>query len=98
MPKVSYRKTFDPRGTVYKQRITVTPEQFEKLSDALEAEFATGLPRKDKYVQTSGYETFLKPLIKHRKVCFLNNTQTRFINMFLGLNLKDENTYLSIKD
>lgn len=93
--KISYHKRFDSNGTVYDQAIRITKEQFKHLELALHSELSLNLPRKKEYVYTSGYELYLKPLrLFNDKVCFLNHTQVRFINLFLKLSLKDRNTCL----
>lgn len=38
--KTSYRKHWAPDGTVYMQRVTMSRDEFEHLSDAVEAEIA----------------------------------------------------------
>jgi len=99
--KLSYRKHWSPDGTVYKQRVSLSQQEFEHLRDAVYAEIAQNLPRKDLYINTSGYELFMRPLEleNNLKVCYLNNTQARFCNIFLGGKLKvsDRNIYIVIK-
>ena len=93
--KVSYHKHWGNDGTVYNQSIRLTKEQFNHLGLAVQSEISLKLPRKNEYVFTNGYEVYLQPLkIVNGRICFLNHTQTRFINLFLKLDLKDRNTCL----
>ena len=97
--KISFQRKWHPiEGTVYKQSVRIDKRTYEKLKDAVDAEIAHGLPRKKEYVSTSGYEIFLKPLKNENGICYLNLTQTRFINLYLKLPLKDRNTLLTIVD
>lgn len=99
--KISYRKHWGNDGTVYNQRITITTKAFTALMDAVHAEIVLKYPRKEEYINTSGYEMYLEPLLlalsEKKFYCYLNHTQTRFINLFLKLPLKNRNTYLLIK-
>ena len=93
--KVSYQKRWGKDGTVYNQSIRLTKEQFNHLELAVQSEISLKLPRKNEYVFTNGYEVYLQPLkIVNDRICFLNHTQTIFINLFLKLDLKDRNTCL----
>ena len=94
--KISFHKRFDKEGTVYTQAISITNEQLIHLEMAVYGEIDWGYRRKREYVFTSGYETFLKPL-RGNDVVFMNHTTTRFINLFLKLDLKDRNTCLLIR-
>lgn len=95
--KLSYQKHWGECGTVYTQRIKMTEDIFVQLRDAVQAEIALNYPRKEKYTQTSGYQFFLEPLKTNGySLCYLNHTQTRFVNLFLKLPLKDRNTYIKI--
>ena len=94
--KISYHNRFDSEGTVYNQAISITSEQLKSLELAIHAEIALGYPRKKEYVYTSGYEIFLKPL-RGNNVVFMNHTTTRFVNLFLKLDLKGRNTCLLIR-
>lgn len=94
--KISFHKRFDSDGAVYTQAINITREQLKHLEVAVHGEIEMKFPRKKEYVFTSGYETFLKPL-RGNDVVFMNHTTTRFINLFLKLDLKDRNTCLLIK-
>lgn len=94
-PKISYHKKWDTEGTMYNQSIRITVPQFEFLCNEIKKEIQSNYKNKNKYVYTSGYEMFLKPLqLENNRICFTNHTQTRFINLFLNLKLKDRNTYL----
>lgn len=99
--KLSYKTHWSPDGTVYKQRVRLSREQYQHLRDAVYAEIAQGLPHKYEYVSTSGYEMFMEALTlqNNLKVCYLNNTQARFCNRFLGNKLKtnDRNVYIVIE-
>lgn len=99
--KLSYRTHWSPDGTAYKQRVSLSQQEFENLRDAVYAEIAQNLPRKEKYISTSGYELFMRPLEfeNNLNVCYLNNTQARFCNLFLGGKLKvsNRNIYIVIK-
>lgn len=104
LPKISYRKHFGSDGTVYRQRITLPYSYFNKLRDIIQSEIALGYPQKNKYVQTSGDEMYLKEIRATQgrgktDFCYteINHTQTRFLNLFLKLNLKDFNTYIIFK-
>lgn len=97
-PKVSYAKHWGPDGTVYTQKVKIDKATFNKLKDNVASEIALKNPRKDEYVYTSGHEFYLEPLRLDKNRCYLNHTQTRFINLFLKLPLKDRNTSLVIID
>lgn len=101
-PRISYVKHWHPtEGTVYTQTVRIDKRTYDHLRDAVASEIAMGYPQKDKYVWTSGYEFYLKPLTldgKNLDISYLNHTQQRFINMFLKLPLKDRNTRLKIAD
>lgn len=97
-PVLSQVKVFDKEGNVYDQRIRITSDLLANLKSCFESEIVFELPRKKEYIFTSGYEVFMKRLSAGEKVIYLNHTQTRFINLFLKLPLKDKNTYLVIKD
>lgn len=95
--KISFQKHFSQEGTVYSQRISMTLEEFNALKLAFYAEIQKGLPRKSEYIFTSGYEIFMKMIVKNKNnLCYMNNTQKKFANIFLKLPLKDRNTYLLI--
>jgi len=97
--KISFQKHFSPEGTVYDQRISMTLKEFNALKLAFYAEIQQGLPRKSEYIFTSGYETFMKMIVKNKNnLCYMNNTQKKFANIFLKLPLKDRNTYLLINE
>ncbi len=98
MNKISYHKRWN-NGTVYDQAINISSELYNKLYDCIASELALNQPRKKEYVSTSGYEIFLYPLSHRLKGhnCYLTHTQTRFINLFLKLQLKDRNTCLLIR-
>jgi hypothetical protein len=100
--KISYQKHWSEDGTVYDQCISMNEGEFANVKHAIDAEIAQGKPRKSEYVQTSGYEMYLKPIYQtgysKRFLCHLNHTQTRFINLFCKLPLKDRNTYILIKN
>jgi hypothetical protein len=94
--KISYHNRFDSEGTVYNQAISITRQQLKSLELAIHSEIKSGYPRKKDYVYTSGYEMFLKPL-RGNNVVFMNHTTTRFVNLFLKLDLKERNTCLLIR-
>lgn len=94
--KISYHKRFDSQGTTYSQAISITRQQLKNLEVAIHAEIALGYPRKKEYVYTSLGELFLKPL-RGNDVVFMNHTTTRFVNLFLKLDLKERNTCLLIR-
>lgn len=94
--KVSYRTHHSPDGTVYDQRIKMTFNEADRLLGAMYAEIAQKLPRKKEYVQTSGYEIYMTMPKNENNHYHLNHTQTRFINLFLKLPLKDRNTYIKV--
>lgn len=96
---VSYRTRFEPNeGTVYRQAVRMDAATFDKLKDFVLCEMAMDNPRKKEYVSTFGGETFLKPLRNEKGICYLNNTQTRFVNLFLKLKLKEgRNTCILIR-
>ena len=98
--KISYQKHIQPKtGTIYDQAISLEVSQFCKLADAIYCERALDFPREKEYSNTSGYaEMYLNPLRKEKNICFLNHTQTRFLNIFMKLDLKDRNTCLLIKE
>ncbi len=94
---ISFKKRWADDGTVYNQAIKIDIHTFNKLNDAIRSELAMKQPRKKEYVYTSGYEFYLKPMTIENNISFLNHTQTRFINLFLKLKLKDRNTCLLIR-
>jgi len=94
----SYSEVIDNKGYVYKQRLRINEKLFDYLNDTIRTEIELKYPRKEKYVFTNGYETFLKSLkLVNNQIVFLNSTQLRFINLFLELKLSDMNSYLYIK-
>ena len=96
--KISYQKRWNKEGIVYDQTISITEHELTHLENAVISKISLNLPRKKEYVFTNGYEMFLKPLkIVNDKIIFLNNTQSRFLNLFMKLRLKDRNTCLIIK-
>ena len=99
--KVSYLPTYLKDGTVARQTIRVSEKEYEGLVNAFNAEIAMGLPRKDKYISTSGYEIFMKRLVRHKDMVVLNNTQLKFIKLFEPYKsckrILDRNTILVIK-
>ena len=98
-PIKSYRKIWSNKGTCYIQRIRINQKIFDELQDKIQSEIVLKYPRKDEYNYTSCGETFLKSLtIEYGQIVFLNQTQLRFINLFLKLKLSDMNTYLYIKE
>ena len=97
--KVFPRTASGPDGTVYRQCIAVNQTTFARLRKIASEEIAASLPGKARYVSTPGYEVFMKPLEaddKNPSLCFLNHTQTRFINLLLKADLKNENTFIKI--
>lgn len=97
-PVLSYQKRFSPDGCVFKQSIRIDRDTLDVLRNAINSEIALKYPRKKEYVQTSGYEIFLKPIKVENGIVYLTHTQTRFINLFLKLNLKEYyNTCLLIR-
>lgn len=95
--KVSYHKRFDSEGCSYNQAISISRKQFDELYNKIDAERCMNFPRKGEYVHTAGYELYLYRPYTVDGVSYLNHTQTRFINLFLKLNLKDWNTCLLIR-
>ncbi len=95
---ISFKKRWADDGAVHDQAIKIDIHTFNKLNDAIHSELALKQPRKREYVYTSGYEFYLQPMkIENNNISFLNHTQTRFINLFLKLPLKDKNTCLLIR-
>jgi len=98
----SYRQVVY-NGITYRQRLRITNEVFDELQEKIKTEILLKLPHKEKYVFTSGYEIFLKQLKviglekSNIKISFLNQTQLRFINLYLKLKLSNMNTYLYIE-
>ena len=89
----------DKNGCVYRQEIEISQFEADLLTAAIEAEIAQDYPREKKYVTTM--KTYLQPFTFEGvddRVVFLNHTTTRFINLFLKLELEDENTYIYIAD
>lgn len=97
--KLSYQKHWHPTdGTVYNQRISMTEDEFHHLQGAFDAEIQRKLPRKKEYINTSGYEIYMRMIVRdNSNNCYMNNTQTKFSNLFLKLPLLDRNTYIHIK-
>jgi len=97
-PTISFQRYHGTDGTVYDQTIKIDNRTYDHLQGAVASEIAMGKPQKDKYVSTSGYEMYLEPLKLENGIVDMNHTQTRFINMFLKLPLKDRNTRLKVVD
>jgi len=95
-PKISYHKRWDAEGTVYTQCISISKLILDTLKTEVLNEIKQGYKNKEQYVFTSGCEFYLKP-ITQTSLVYLNHTQTRFINLFLKLDLKDRNTCLKVK-
>ena len=98
--KISYNKRFHPTdGTVYDQTISMTCDEFHNLQHAFDAEIQRGLPRKHEYIDTNGYEVFMKMIVLQptQQICYMNNTQRRFAGMFIKLPLKNRNTAIIIR-
>ena len=90
---------WDLGGTCYKQEIGIDEKTFEALQDCIAAEIAMDYPRAKEYVTTD--KRFLKELDlggTRDNLVFLNHTTTRFINIFLKLDLADENTYILVRE
>lgn len=104
-PKVTKYKMFDDQGCVYPQRITISTNQYLGLREAMHSEIAMNFPRRDQYCSTdvAKYpELFLTRMkgtmrTKGTLLVFLTCTQRNYLNLFLKLNLDDDNTYLAIK-
>lgn len=96
--KISYVKRWNPEdGTCYTQNIKVDALTFGVLKDAIQSEIALGYPRRSEYVSTSGGEIYLTPIRNTKGVCFMNTTQTRFVNLWLKANISySRNTCLRI--
>lgn len=97
-PKILFEKSWSPEGTTYNQTIRIDKDTFERLKDAVASEIALKYPRKSEYSSTSGYEIYLKPLKSEEGFVWMNHTQTRFVNLFLHLKLRDDNTRLHIAE
>lgn len=103
IPFLSYRKFFGKDGTVYSQRINISWDIFQKLSQEIKDEIKSGYPRKALYAETSGDELFfLKDIsMTHYSTLWIDEltyTQAKFIILFLGLKFKKGyNSYLVIK-
>ena len=94
---ISFNKRWASDGAVHDQAIKIDAATFNKLNDAIHSELTLKQPRRKEYVYTSGYEFYLEPMKVENNISFLNHTQTRFINLFLKLKLKDRNTCLLIR-
>ncbi len=95
---ISFKKRWSSNGAVHNQAIKIDINTFNNLNDAIRSELALKQPRRKEYVFTSGYEFYLQPMtLDNNRDCYLNHTQTRFINLFLKLKLKDRNTCLLIR-
>lgn len=80
---VSYQQLNSNDGTSYTQRLRITKDTFNKLKYLIDNEIRLGFKNKETYVYTSLGELYLIPLKLVNNVCFLNLTQTRFINHYL---------------
>ena len=87
--KVSFTQRWDEDGTHYNQGVRITAAIFEQLKNIVNCEIALRYPNKNEY----GDPLYLTPLQRIKGTVFLNHTQTRFINNYLKLKLKDRNTY-----
>lgn len=98
--KISYKNQInDDNGTYYKERIKINRRLFDYLKNCVTTELSLNLPLKKEYIFTEGYEIFLKKLqLNENNICFLNQTQKRFINIFLKLKLCECNTYLYVTE
>ena len=90
--KISYHKRYATCGTIYNQAISITKNEYNQIQNIFYAEIAQKLPRKKEYIFTADYEIFMKPLILIQNICYLNQTQLKFINIFLSLKIKNRNT------
>lgn len=104
--KISHnKKRFHPTdGTVYRQTLTVTPEEYEAIDNHILAEIATGLPRFKEYIETGTDSIYMKALHPCNNVVYLNLTQARYIKLICSafligkLTFKlDRNTLILIK-
>jgi len=93
---ISFRRKWDKQGYVYDQQIRMGEQLFLNLLTLVSIEIKNGKPNKNKYVSTSGYEMYLKELERDGNFCFLNHAQTRYINLYLNIPLKDRNTRILI--
>jgi len=98
--KISYPHVIG-NNAIYCQRINgLIRKNIELFNDAIRAEIAMEYPRRAEYSDTNGYaEAFLTPMRYDRvdkNRVYINHTQRRFINLFLKLNLKDRNTFLTV--
>ena len=97
--KVSYSKRFGPDGTVYRQQITMSAHDFIEIANTFMDEIRLGMPNKNNYVQTSGYEMFMTVpeatnVSKGNWVSFLNLTQVHFMRLNpIGCRLNNETLY-----
>lgn len=94
---VSFTKVWDKQGYVYNQQIKMDKSTFLNIERLVQIEINNGKPNKEKYISTSGYECYLKPLEMEGSYCFLNHSQQRYINLYLNLPLKDRNTRILVK-
>ena len=87
---------FDKNGYAYKQEISVEQKVFDMLQDIIDTEINMGYPRKNEYSNSN--TNYLERFdIVDNKV-FLNLTTTRFLNIYLKLDLENENTYLTVRE
>jgi len=96
--KISYFKKWNKNGYVFNQGIRIDRNTYSKLNDCINAEICLKYPRSKEYCDTETNYIFLKSLHSslEGKICFINHTQKKFINLFLKLKLLDRNTYLII--
>lgn len=104
--KISHNKTkYHPtEGTVYRQTLSVTPEEYEAIDNHIRAEIAQGFPRFKKYIETSTDTLYMKPLLIDNKIVYLNLTQARYVKLICSAFLTgkltfklDRNTLILIK-
>jgi hypothetical protein len=80
--KISHLKRYGNDGTVYRNTISMTQEEFEILSDIIRTEIAACYPSFKE--RSEGYaEIYLKNLTINNGICFLNITQARYLKKWI---------------
>lgn len=92
--KISYTHTWNTEGTYYRNRISMSREDFDKLNDIITTE---NIINKDLYPCYSP----LRKLSLNNNVCYTDLTQANFIKKWVKgkreLNTYGRNTYIIVK-
>ena len=101
--KISYGekiKEYGKDGTVYTQRILLTPKELSAINSAIASEIAMNYPQARKYANSEiDAQMYLKGIRVEGNKAYLKLTQTRYISKFAetkGRIKTDRNTYIQV--